>query len=225
MLNKEHLTAEVKITYGSMTKFKRKELGIEKSHVNDAYVMGEFHPKHRCETKVYQKIRRNNRCLSKFYDAKYIDSRDGSIKTGKELFSGRTTRNHNLDTENLHQYREEKVSKGRTTIRKQRYPYRPKDIVLYDGKKYMVNGTNNKGKSVQLYIEETVNMDVLTLKKAKNPKKTELACGDKIIYNKKTYTIKKIKDNRVLITGLVSTNPKNLKHVKYCNGYLQIKEK
>lgn len=225
MLNKKNLTIGVKRTYGSMTKLKRKELGIEKSHVNDAYAMGEFHPKHRCQTKVYQKIRRNNRCLSKFYDATYIDKRDGSIKTGKELFSGRTNRNHNLDTENLHQYRGHKVLKGRTAVRTQRYPYRPKDIVLYNGKKYVVNGTNNKGQSVQMYAEETVKLNEITLKKAKNSDATELALGDKVLYNKKTYTIKKIEDDRVLLTGLISTNPKNLKHIKHCNGYMQIKEK
>lgn len=165
------------------------------------------------------------RYISKFYDATYIDKRDGSIKTGKELFSGRTNRNHNLDTENLHQYRERKVSKGRTAVRTQRYPYRPKDIVLYNGKKYVVNGTNNKGQSVQMYAEETVKLNEITLKKTKNSDATELGLGDKVLYNKKTYTIKKIEDDRVLLTGLISTNPKNLKHIKHCNGYMQIKEK
>lgn len=141
------------------------------------------------------------------------------------MFSGRTNRNHNLDTENLHQYRERKVSKGRTAVRTQRYPYRSKDIVLYNGKKYVVNGTNNKGQSVQMYAEETVKLNEITLKKTKNSDATELGLGDKVLYNKKTYTIKKIEDDRVLLTGLISTNPKNLKHIKHCNGYMQIKEK
>lgn len=36
--------------------------------------------------------RRNNRILSKFYDAKYIDLRDGSVKSGKQLSCNRTNR-------------------------------------------------------------------------------------------------------------------------------------
>ena len=218
---KLNVSFEVEITYGSMTKLKRKELGIEKSHVNDAYVMGEFHPKHRCKTEQYQKKRRNNRILSKFYDAKYIDSRDNSIKTGKELSSGRTNRNHKRDSENLHQYRKQKVTKGKTTIRKNHYPFQPKDIVLYDGKKYKVNGTNNKEKSVQLYIEERVSIEEITLsKKKKNMQTEEIECGDKVTYEKKTYTVKKVIDTKhVLLSGLISTKPENLKHLKYSNEY------
>ena len=71
------------MTYGAFTKLKRKELNVKKSHSNDAYCMGEFHPKHRTDFKHYQKLRRNNRILSKFYDAKYIDLRDGTFKSGK----------------------------------------------------------------------------------------------------------------------------------------------
>ena len=64
------------MTYGAMTKLKRKDCNIKKSHSNDAYCMGEFHPIHRTDFRCYQKLRRNNRILSKFYDAKYIDLRD-----------------------------------------------------------------------------------------------------------------------------------------------------
>ena len=42
----------IHITYGAKTKESRRELDIEKSHVNDAYVMGLFHPKHRTTTCV-----------------------------------------------------------------------------------------------------------------------------------------------------------------------------
>ena len=94
---------------------------ITKSHVNDAYVMGRFHPKHRSRPVIFQKKRRNNRILEKFYDAKYIDSRDESKKTGQQLFNGRTNRNHNTDTENLRKYRKDKVSRGRRAIRTTRY--------------------------------------------------------------------------------------------------------
>ena len=216
------ISFEIEITYGSMTKLKRKELGVEKSHVNDAYAMGDFHPKHRCKSERYQKKRRNNRILSKFYDAKYIDSRDKSIKTGKELSNGRTNRNHKRNSENLHKYRKQKVTKGKTTVRKNHYPFQPKDLVLYDNKIYKVNGTNNKGKSIQLYIEEIIELKDITLSKKKNKKsKTkEIECSDKVLYHKKTYTVKKLIDTEhVLLTGLISTKPENLKHLKFSNGY------
>ena len=66
----------IHITYGAATKEYRRVLNIQKSHINDAFVMGQFHPKHRAKAILYKKKRRNNRCLEKFYDAKYIDSRD-----------------------------------------------------------------------------------------------------------------------------------------------------
>ena len=102
---------EIHISYGAKTKCTRKKLHIEKSHANDAYAIGDFHPKHRTATVFYKKRRRNNRVLERFYDAKYIDSRDGKKKSGQELFSGRSKRNKNLSGENLHQYRMQKVSK------------------------------------------------------------------------------------------------------------------
>ena len=80
------------MTYGALTKLKRKNCNIKKSHSNDAYCMGEFHPKHRNDFRHYQKLRRNNRILSKFYDAKYIDIRDDSIKSGKQIGCNRTNR-------------------------------------------------------------------------------------------------------------------------------------
>lgn len=82
----------VYITYGAKTKLKLKEQGIEKTHSNDAYAMGEFHPKRRAEFTHYKKVRRNNRILSKFYDAKYIDIRDGKKKSGSQLGCNRTDR-------------------------------------------------------------------------------------------------------------------------------------
>lgn len=66
------------------------------------------------------------------------------------MFNGRINRNHNLDTENLHIYRSKKISKGRITIRKNHYSYRPKDIVLYESKKYRVVGVQNGGSYIKL---------------------------------------------------------------------------
>ena len=50
-------------TYGYVTKYKRIKVGLEKSHVNDAFVIADDGDQERC--KVYKLIqtRRNNRCL------------------------------------------------------------------------------------------------------------------------------------------------------------------
>jgi len=70
-----------------------------------------------------QQVRRNNRSLQKFYDAKYIDLRTGEKVNGQELNCGWRTRNKNLNTENLRKYHGKKISPGRVSIRKRRYPY------------------------------------------------------------------------------------------------------
>ena len=112
--------------------------------------MGDLHPESRAETRIIQKLRRNNRILEKFYDAKYIDARDGKKRSGAELFSGRTRRNKNLNTENLRVYRQKKLSKGRRSIRKDHYPIRPKDRVRYKGKVYLTAGCHCHGTRIML---------------------------------------------------------------------------
>lgn len=141
---------DIHITYGAETKERRRAFDITKSHVNDAFVMGQFHPKHRSKPVCYKKKRRNNRCLEKFYDAKYIDSRDGKKRTGQELFNGRISRNHKKDSENLHQYRRQEISAGKRAIRKQHYAIQPHDIVIFNGKKFETSGCHNNGTRVIL---------------------------------------------------------------------------
>ena len=139
------------MTYGAMTKLKRKDYNIKKSHSNDAYCMGEFHPKHKTDFRCYQKLRRNNRILSKFYDAKYIDLRDGSVKTGKQLSCNRTNRSELRNSDkNERIYRSQKISKGKTVVRKQHYQYRPHDYIWYQGNRYEVKGIQDKGKRIAL---------------------------------------------------------------------------
>ena len=137
-------------TYGYITKSKRVSLGLEKTHYNDAFCIAGGINQQRIEPIYFEQNRRNNRSLEKFYDAKYVDIRDKTIKTGQELFCGRRTRNKNLSAENLRKYRGAKVSKGRRNIRKQRYAYQPKDIVIFEGKKYTVQGVQNKGEYIKL---------------------------------------------------------------------------
>ena len=142
---------EVQVTFGAITKRTRNDRNIVKSHANDAYCMGEYHPKHRAKTQYYQKRRRNNRVLEKFYDAKFIDMRDGEVKSGAQLSCGRTNRSEPRNgPKNERIYRGVKKSKGRRTIRRQRYALRPGDIVLYDGKKCTVVGIQHYGEYVKL---------------------------------------------------------------------------
>lgn len=139
------------MTYGALTKLKRKNCNIKKSHSNDAYCMGEFHPKHRNNFRHYKKLRRNNRILSKFYDAKYIDIRDDSIKSGKQIGCNRTNRRELRNSDkNERIYRGQKISKGKIIVRKQHYQYRPYDYIWYQGCRYVVKGVQDKGKRVAL---------------------------------------------------------------------------
>ncbi len=122
---------EFYMTYGAKTKLSRKNLSIKKTHANDAYAMGEFHPRHRADTVHYAKRRRNNRILSKFYDAKYIDIRDGSIKKGSQLSCGRTKRSTPRNSElNERIYRGQKVSAGKYVLRTKRLSLRPGDKIF-----------------------------------------------------------------------------------------------
>lgn len=154
MLEKSKDTApdvNIKTTYGAATKLARKDLSIKKTHSNDAYCMGVFHPKHRTDFKHYKKCRRNNRILSKFYDAKYIDIRDKSIKSGSQLSCGRTNRSVARNTDlNERIYRDHKKSKGKFVIRKNRSPIRPGDIVYVKSDKYTVSSSKNLGKQLVL---------------------------------------------------------------------------
>ena len=135
-------------TYGFQTKFKRRVLNIEKSHHNDAFVIANGTDQKRCPALQVIQKRKNNRCLEKFYDAKYVDLRDGKKKSGKELCSQKRTRSRENLPESLRKFRAHKISKGKRSIRKQRYSIQPKDVVEYQGKLYKAVGTHCRGKSV-----------------------------------------------------------------------------
>ncbi|MCD7873320.1 MAG: hypothetical protein LUG21_08615 [Clostridiales bacterium] len=142
-LRKRYPDIEIRNTYGAETSAIRKDRHIIKSHANDACVMGDFHPKHRVRTRHWKKQRRNDRRLQRFYDAKYIDSRDGTVKTGKQLSSGRTSRSR-WDGENLHLCREKKVSKGHINIRRSRTSLKPGSVVEFEGKRLIVKGVHRQ---------------------------------------------------------------------------------
>ena len=157
---------DVHIQYGAKTKLTRQALGIEKSHANDAYAIGNFHPKHRTRTVCLQKRRRNNRCLEKFYDARFIDIRDKSIKSGAELSCGRTNRSMPRNNPlNERKYRCNKVSKGKRVIRKNRYMIQPGTVLAYNRARYKAKGVHCNGSRVVLDTGKSVALENVTVVK------------------------------------------------------------
>lgn len=140
-------------TYGFLTKQKRFNLSLPKSHINDAFVIADGTEQHRSIQYQITQNRRNNRSLEYFYDATYLDGRDRKKKKGAELFCGRTTRNKEKNSENLRQYRLYKVRKGRRSIRKSRPNFQPNDLVRHEGKLYRIAGSHNKG--TRVILQET----------------------------------------------------------------------
>ncbi len=136
--------------YGYLTKRHRIELDLPKSHAQDAFVIAGGNTQVRAEPLLLQQVRRNRRALQTWYDAKYIDIRTGKVVKAQVLNNGRRTRNRNLNSENLRRYRGPKVSKGRVSIRRQRYPYQPGDLVRYEGQIYCVQGMGSYGRNVKL---------------------------------------------------------------------------
>lgn len=156
---------EIRYTYGYRTNMTRNEWKIAKTHHDDAFCIAGNFSIIRCPTLYFKQKRRNNRSLEIFYDAKYTDKRDGKKKTGKDLYSGRTTRNRNYVKENLHQYRACKVSKGKRNIRCNHYAYQPCDVVLYEGKKYLIKGSHCKGTRLMLDNQKSVSVKKIQIQK------------------------------------------------------------
>ena len=147
----KHPEIDIHIQYGAKTSVTRKSLHLPKTHANDAYCIGSLHPRHRAAELVYQKKHRNNRILAKFYDAKYIDIRDGDKNSGSALSCGRTNRRDSRRSDkNQRIYRGKKCSSGRTSVRKNRYAYQPGDTIVFHSQRFVVNSSHCKGARVIL---------------------------------------------------------------------------
>ncbi|MEC4817030.1 MAG: RNA-guided endonuclease IscB [Scytonema sp. PMC 1069.18] len=168
---------EYRATYGYITKGTRRDFNIEKSHHNDAFVIAGGTTQKRAEPLMLEQIRRNKRSMEQFYDAKYVDSRDGSIKSGSELSSGRRTRNKNKNGENLRLYRQRKTSTGQRRIKKYRYRYQPRDFVQFEGNVYEVIGMQNLGTGVKLKDYPGVKNKVVSVKKVSPVKRRSGLCA------------------------------------------------
>ena len=159
----KELYESVEHSYGYITKTHRIELDIKKTHANDAFVIAGGKTQTRAKPISFKQTKRNNRCLEKWYDAKYVDIRTGEVVAANMLNCGRHTRNETKNGEDLRKYRGQKMSKGRRSIREQRYPYQINDLAIYDGKIHAVKGTQNKGAYVSLReIKKVPRADLLT---------------------------------------------------------------
>lgn len=107
------------ISYGYITSLNRKTNNLPKFHYVDAACIKKFTYKTLTKS-IYlvEQKRCNDRCMSTFWDAKYIDSRDGKEKKGSELSykrlpsatSKRTTRKEDVENDRI--YRQKKTKKG-----------------------------------------------------------------------------------------------------------------
>lgn len=147
-------------TQGYITANLRHLYQIEKSHRNDAFVIAGGTDQDTRTNNIYlrTKVFNNNRVLQKFYDARYIDRRDGKKKSGKELSSGRTRRSKEIPYDNQRIFRQKKVAKGRVSIRRNHYRIRPHDILLNTktDRIEIAKGVMNRGKTVLLQNKKTV---------------------------------------------------------------------
>lgn len=167
---------ECERTFGYITKFNREALKLPKNHHNDAFVIASGRHQLRATPLHLEQIRRQKRSLEQFYDAKYIDTRDGDKRAGSILFSGRRTRNKNLNGENLRVYRGQKVSKGQRRIKKYRYRYQPQDYVTFEGRVFEVVGMQNLGKGVKIANYPGVANKVVSVDKVRSIKHRSGIC-------------------------------------------------
>ena len=206
---------DIHVAYGAKTKLSREKLGVPKSHSNDAYAMGQFHPEHRAAFRFLQKRRRNSRCLEKFRDAVYTDIRDGEKKKGSQLGCNREKRSEpRRSARNLRPFRGRKVSKGCRLIRRIRYFYQPGMYAMLDGRSYRINGTNNKGKSVLLEDVRTIPLkDIGASESLKVGRKIPFAGGKRKVAAINTAA------GTISLVFLVSAKPEKLKPLKLKNGW------
>ena len=137
-------------TFGYITKSKRITQGLEKTHAVDAFFIAGGTDGINSETFKIIQSKRNNRALSNWRDAKYIDIRTGEPASGSDLNCGRRTRNKDLNTESLRKYRGEKLSAGCVRTKKIHYSFQANDIVALGNRKYTVRGIQNKGAYIKI---------------------------------------------------------------------------
>ena len=124
------------VSFGYITKRNRELAKLPKFHYVDAACIGEFTYKTLSQT-IYmvEQKRCNDRCMADFSDAKYVDTRDGKVKSGSDLSynrkptarSKRSTRSE--DIENNRVFRGEKVKSGDLRFKNKSYCLKAGDLI------------------------------------------------------------------------------------------------
>lgn len=136
----------VTLSYGYITKMNRRKANFPKFHYTDALCIKEL--KDITLTKniyIVEQKRCNDRCMLTFHDAKYIDSRDGKIKSGSELSKQRTsdapskrvTQKQYINNERI--YRKEKIKKGSYLSINHSYCLKAGDLIYINSGKHKGN--------------------------------------------------------------------------------------
>lgn len=164
---------DVSTTFGYITKERRYELGIGKSHNNDAYICalnGNTPSKNRVEPYFYGQYARNNR---KFVYAQTQRKYTGIIDGEKVIVHNRK-KALNQKTDSLEDFREKygvaEVSKltvlqgMRKMTSREEFLFNKGDLIKHNGKNHVVSGTSNGGKYVRLMNQGTKNFKLNELK-------------------------------------------------------------
>ena len=157
---------DVSITFGYITKERRYELDIEKSHNNDAYICalnGNSPSNNRVKPYFYGQYARNNR---KFVYAQ-TQRKYTAIIDGEKIIVHNRKKAFNQKTDSLEDFREKYGEKEVSKIKvlqgikkmtsKEEFLFNKGDLVNNKGKKKIVTGTSNAGKYLRLMGEGTKN--------------------------------------------------------------------
>jgi hypothetical protein len=164
---------DVSITFGYITKERRYELSIEKSHNNDAYICalnGNKPSENRVNPYVYGQYSRNNR---KFIYAQ-TQRKYTAIIDGEKIIIHNRKKALNQKTDSLEEFREKygvkavsnlKVLQGiKKMTSKDEFLFNKGDLVNQKGKTNVITGTSNGGKYVRLMNQGTKNFKLNELK-------------------------------------------------------------
>jgi hypothetical protein len=165
---------DVSITFGYITKERRYELEIEKSHNNDAFICalnGNNPSNNRVKPYLYEQYARNNR---KFVYAqtqrKYM-----TIIDDEKIIVHNRKKALNQKTDSLEEFREKYGEKEVSKIKvlqgikkmnsKEIFLFNKGDLVNHKGKRNVITGTSNAGRYVRLKGQGTKNfkLNELTL--------------------------------------------------------------
>lgn len=206
----------VSMSYGFITRMNRNKAGLKKYHYTDAVCIKYFNDITLTKS-IYlvEQKRCNDRCMESFFDAKYIDSRDGKIKKGSELCklrkaeckSKRSTRKEDINNQRV--YRQEKVEKGKRRYECHSYCLKSGDLIYINHGKHkgniaevstMQRNPNGTYKIVFTYKNQTCKNPSISIKEDEYKKLTANQCEKvKIVRTRKGMIWRRI--NRLEFEG------------------------